>query len=461
MGALVASREVLDGLTKEVLRYSDLYVSSDPGSLILLSEAFGPDFIERNAKGRLQVLASTLRGLVVERNPLYGYYLPYLYVLGLRVEPKLEEVARRTVLELVERFREGSYGELDSWVSKSRALRKEPRKFLVAAALSAKYLVELSEKPTWRELAELYSREVFDSLVGRVRAGKLDPVGLAALLVLREHVNEVRRRRGLPVYGLPQGASWGALLRRVGSAGEITKASVAALLYDLYTSPYADPDARTTFLQLASSVLLDKLSVELTDRARESEKDAELYLKYYEVDSLVPTPGLDEVEYALLARFLRILKEAHIHIPICGLSEFVSKYYHIPESLLRVSLLITYIKLWLRRIALRVYIFLMENIIRILIPALVSTISSTSLSLLNVEPKTTLVFGLSTFFAVLLITIFTKLAEKLPRPRKLEVHLAGIRSRVAEISKDVEQTRLRLRYFKWYVELPHRNHSLS
>jgi hypothetical protein len=468
MSTLVADREVLDGLTKEILRYSDLYVSSDLGSLILLSEAFGPDFIEKSAKRRkLQALASTLQGLVVKHNPLYGYYLPYLYVLGLRTEPKLAEVAHRTVLELVGRFGEGSYGGLSSWIYRSLTLRKGVRKFLVAAALSAKYLVELSGQPMWRELANLYAGSVFESLMRSVKADGLDLVGLTALLVLYEHVNEVRRRSGLPRYELPQGVSWSVLREKVASTEEITKASVVALLYDLYTSPYVNPDAQTTFLQLTSSILLDKLRVELAGRARESEEDVKLYLKYYEVDSLAPTPGLDEAEYALLARFLRILEKEHIYIPIHGLSEFVSRYYSIPERFLKVFLLTAYIKLELCWLALKVCTLMLENVITP-ISTVISALSPEILSALRIElgpPMNVLMVRFIASAATFLATVLAERTNKLPKLSKLEVHLAGIKSKVEskveKVSREAEETRTRLRYFKWYVKPSHRNHGLS
>ncbi|MCC6014534.1 MAG: hypothetical protein LM564_02375 [Desulfurococcaceae archaeon] len=467
MATLVAGRGVLDWLTEEVLRYSDLYISSDPGSLILLSEAFGFDFIERNARRRLQALASTLQGLVVKHNPLYGYYLPYLYVLGSRVEPKLAEVARRTALELVGRFGEGSYGGLGDRIRRSPALRRGVRKFLATAALSAKYLVELSGQPPWRELASLYVGRVFESLMGSVEAGGLDPVGQVALLVLYEHVNEVRQRSGLLRYELPKGVSWSILHEKVASTKEITKASVVALLYDLYTSPYAGSDARIAFLQLASSVHLDKLSIELAGRARESEEDAELYLKYYGVDSLAPTPGLDEVEYALLARFLRILREEYIYVPIHGLSEFVSRYYSIPEGLLKVFLFTAYIRLELYWLVLKACSLMLENVITPISTA-ISVLSPEILSALRIElkpPMDALMVRLIAFVVTLFTTVLAERANKLPKLRKLEARLAGIKNKVKskaeKVSREAEETRMRLRYFKWYIKPSHRNHGLS
>ena len=466
MSALITNKEILDRLAREISEYSKYYVSSDPGSIVLFAEAFGFNFMKENAEKYLLSLARTLRGLIVRQNPLYGYYLPYLYVLGLKVKPELARASYETALDLVEYLKSSNYDRLNEWISKSRTLRKETKRFLVSTALSAKYLVELSEQPEWRELAKLYSG-LFESIVQRVKTSKIDLITLTALLVLHEHINEVRRKVGLMGYEHPQGASWAILREKISNAEEVVKASIAALLYDLFISPYSSADARHSFLQVLSSILLNKLSIELAEKAKESE-EAEFYTEFYQ-NTLVPILGLDEVEYALLARFLRILREEYISVPICAFSEFVKRYYHVPESLLKIALYATCIKLRLYRMILKLKIFLVRYGTETLISILSSFIFSYSplgnlfkdfLGKLFKDPMTSIVAFVTIFVITFFVSTSMNITKKLILG-KLRERITCTKNKMEKVTKELEEEQLKLKYFKLYIGFIHRNHGLS
>jgi len=180
MAAIIARKDVIDSLSEEVHRYAELYVSSRPGAVILFYEAFGDRYGEV-LKKILDPLMKVLKRLTIYENPLYGYYLPYLYILGKKLgNDTLSKIAYETAVELINKFKTGAYEKWNEWLGRKLSRREEVKKFLVSAALSAKLLVELANQKVWDELSLLCSREFFENIMQEVKLQDLDPVTLVS-----------------------------------------------------------------------------------------------------------------------------------------------------------------------------------------------------------------------------------------------------------------------------------------
>jgi hypothetical protein len=451
MNALIARKEVLKQLTEKIHQQAGLYKTFEMSSLVLFFEAFGFRFTKNFFRDHLRSLAKSLRKLIVNQNPLYGYYLSCIYLMSLNEEPELAQAALDTVSELVKCLNSKDRDKWNKWLIRTRVLEEELRRFLVSAALSVKYLVELCKEHEWEELARLYAGEVFEDVWRQInqrhKTKDLDPITLAALLTLCVHINEIRRKLGLPSYQTKDIEElWEILEERIDSFGEIVKASVVALLYDLYTSPHTNADVRVLFLRLESSISFDRLSMEFAKKISEGREEVEFYVKYYELEEAFPILGLDEVEYMLLARFLKVLKEEYIYIPSHGLSEFVSKYYHVPEKFLKAFLYVRYYKLHLYRLLLRF------SISRLGIPMIISVMLGTLLYFFEGVVIAVLVGVVPIFVSLFVPLCFKNVVERIMHDF-LEEWLMNRKKKLNDISKEIEGERWKLKHFKQYIRI--------
>jgi len=299
-------------LAKKVEELAKLYASSDPCSIVLFSEAFGPTFIERSMRRDLHALSEVLRKLVVNRCPLYAYLLPHLYVLGRAVEPRLAKASVEAARELVRAFRSRDEGRWRSWLARAQVLGGELKRFSASATLSLKHLMGLCEESEWRGLF-LILGEVFEDawrvIEGRVGEG-LELVTLTALLTFNALSNDLRLRLGMKSCGEEVGGLWKVVEERASSSSEIVKASLVALLSALLETSEAPSTSvsvstKGLFLRLKSSISIERLASELSEEERRDREEARFYEELYGWEA--PILGLGEVELALVARTLRLL----------------------------------------------------------------------------------------------------------------------------------------------------------
>jgi len=464
MSAMIVHKDILSELGEEVNKFAELYESNRPDALILFIEAFGTQY--HKVKRDLEVLGNFLKRVVIYENPLYGYHLPYLYMLSKSLgEDDLSRIVYETAKELVSRFEKGDYGKWERLVHNKFLPRGEARRLLVSIALSARFLTYFLGDEAWNRLSTLCSREFFETIIQQMQQrGKiqdLDPLTMVAILVLQEHINEVRRKNGLPEYNLQQQNLPALLEEKVKKSSETTKAAVASLLFDLYVSPYASSSTKILFLQLADSISLEKLKVEFMERIPRSKDWSGFYEDLYGPEEPIPIPSIDEVEYMLLARFLRLLREVHIFIPISSLSEFVKNYYHMPKLLLKTSLKLRSLALYSYEAILRFYNYMLKNFWRVFI-SIVSPYPTSYLT--RVILANDLMYKAVTFFVapIAIYFILTLVKEWVPGPfeRRIKVN----EEKINKVSEERKLVHMKLRYFEWYISFKspfYRNHGLS
>ena len=427
MSAMIVHKDTLSELGEEVNKFAELYESSRPDALILFIEAFGTQYYK--AKRDLEVLGNFLKKVTIYENPFYGYHLPYLYILSKSLgEDDLSRIVYDTVEELVSRFEKGDYEKWERLVHNKFLLREEARRLLVSIALSARFLTYFLDDEVWSRLSTLCSREFFETIMQQMQQrGKiqdLDPLTMVAILVLQEHINEVRRKNGLPEYNLQQQNLPALLEEKVKESSEITKATMASLLFDLYVSPYASSSAKILFLQLVGSISLEKLKVEFMERIPRSKDESGFYEDLYGPEEMIPIPSIDDVEYMLLARFLRLLRDTYVSIPIFGLPEFIKNYYHIPKILLKTSLRFKSLALYSYEVILRFWNSILKNFWGALISLLSSYLAPSYLTR-TVLPDNFHNFlyiiiyiiiagvaGIATFIVTYILTLFSEWVPK-------------------------------------------------
>jgi len=473
MSAMIVHKDTLSELGKEVNKFAELYESSRPDALILFIEAFGTQYYK--AKRDLEVLGNFLKKVTIYENPFYGYHLPYLYILSKSLgEDDLSRIVYDTVEELVSRFEKGDYEKWERLVHNKFLLREEARRLLVSIALSARFLTYFLDDEVWSRLSTLCSREFFETIMQQMQQrGKiqdLDPLTMVAILVLQEHINEVRRKNGLPEYNLQQQNLPALLEEKVKESSEITKATMASLLFDLYVSPYASSSAKILFLQLVGSISLEKLKVEFMERIPRSKDESGFYEDLYGPEEMIPIPSIDDVEYMLLARFLRLLRDTYVSIPIFGLPEFIKNYYHIPKILLKTSLRFKSLALYSYEVILRFWNSILKNFWGALISLLSSYLAPSYLTR-TVLPDNFHNFlyiiiyiiiagvaGIATFIVTYILTLFSEWV-----PKRFERYIKANEEKINRISEERKIVHMKLRHFEWYTffEASYRNHGLS
>jgi hypothetical protein len=460
---MIVHKDILSELSEEVNKFAELYESSRPDVLILFIEAFGTQYYK--VKRDLEVLGNFLKRVIIYENPLYGYYLPYLYMLSKSLgEDDLSRIVYEVAEELVSRFEKRDYERWERLVHNKFLLREEARRLLVSIALSARFFTYFLDNEVWRRLSILCSREFFEVIMQqRGKIQDLDPLTMVAILVLQEHINEVRRKNGLPEYSLQQQNLPALLEKKVKESSEITKATMASLLFDLYVSPYASSSAKILFLQLVGSISLEKLKVEFMERIPRSKDESGFYEDLYGSEEMIPIPSIDEVEYMLLARFLRLLHDTYVSIPIFGLPEFIKNYYHIPKILLKTSLKLRSLALYSYEAILRFYNYMLKNFWRVSISLLFSYLApsyliQTVLPVLSDNPLYTAIAGIATFIVTYILTLFGEWV-----PERLERCIKANEEKINRISEERKIVHMKLRHFEWYTffEASYRNHGLS
>jgi hypothetical protein len=463
MSAIIVHKDTLSELGEEVNKFAELYESSRLDALILFIEAFGTQHyrVERD----LEILGSFLKKVTIYENPLYGYYLPYLYLFGKSLgEDDLSRIVYETAEELVSRFEGGDYEKWERVVHNKFLFKEEARRLLVSIALSARFLTHFKGDKVWSKLSTLCSREFFETIMQQMhqqsKVQDLDPLTMAAALVLQEHINEIRRKKRLPEYNLQQWNLPALLEEKVKESSEITKASMASLLFDLYVSPYASSSVKILFLQLVDSISLEKLKVEFMERIPRSKDESEFYEDLYGSEEMILIPSIDEVEYMLLARFLRLLREAHIFIPISSLSEFVKNYYHIPKILLKTSLKLRSLALYSYEAIIRFCNYMLKNFWRVFISLLSSYLVPSYLTqtVLPDNPLT-VIAGIVTFIVTYILTLFSEWV-----PKRFERYIKVNEEKINRISEERKIVHMKLRCFEWYIPFKssfYRNHGLS
>jgi hypothetical protein len=157
---MIVHKDILSELGEEVNKFAELYESNRPDALILFIEAFGTQY--HKVKRDLEVLGNFLKRVVIYENPLYGYHLPYLYMLSKSLgEDDLSRIVYETAKELVSRFEKGDYGKWERLVRNKFLPRGEARRLLVSIALSARFLTYFLGDEAWNRLSTLCSREFF------------------------------------------------------------------------------------------------------------------------------------------------------------------------------------------------------------------------------------------------------------------------------------------------------------
>jgi len=463
MSAMIVHKDTLSELGEEVNKFAELYESSRPDALILFIEAFGTQHYK--VKRDLEVLGNFLKRVTIYENPLYGYHLPYLYMLSKSLgEDDLSRIVYETAEELVSRFEKGDYEKWERLVHNKFLLREEARRLLVSIALSARFLTYFLGDEVWSRLSTLCSREFFETIMQQMQQrGKiqdLDPLTMVAILVLQEHINEVRRKNGLPEYNLQQQNLPALLEEKVKESSEITKATMASLLFDLYVSPYASSSAKILFLRLVDSISLEKLKVEFMERIPRSRDVSGFYEDLYGPEEMIPIPSIDEVEFMLLARFLRLLHDTYVSIPIFGLPEFIKNYYHIPKILLKTSLRFRSLALYSYEEILRFCNYMLKNFWRVSISLLSSYLAPSYLTqtVLPDNPLYTAIVRIVTFIVTYILTLFSEWV-----PKRFERYIKVNEEKINRISEERKIVHMKLRHFEWYIsfEASYRNHGLS
>lgn len=462
MSAMIVHKDTLSELGEEVNKFAELYESSRPDTLILFIEAFGTQHYK--VKRDLEVLGNFLKRVTIYENPLYGYHLPYLYMLSKSLgEDDLSRIVYETAEELVSRFEKGDYEKWERLVHNKFLLREEARRLLVSIALSARFLTYFLGDEVWSRLSTLCSREFFETIMQQMQQrGKiqdLDPLTMVAILVLQEHINEVRRKNRLPEYNLQQNLP--ALLEeKVKESSEITKATMVSLLFDLCVSPYVSSSVKILFLQLVDSISLEKLKVEFMKRIPRSKDESEFYEDLYGPEEMIPIPSIDEVEFMLLARFLRLLHDTYISIPIFSLPEFIKNYYHIPKILLKTSLRFRSLALYSYEEILRFCNYMLKNFWRVSISLLSSYLAPSYLTqtVLSDNPLYTAIARIVTFIVTYILTLSSEWA-----PKRFERYIKVNEEKINRISEERKIVHMKLRHFEWYIsfEASYRNHGLS
>jgi hypothetical protein len=444
---MIVHKDILSELGEEVNKFAELYESSRPDALILFIEAFGTQYYK--VKRDLEVLGNFLKRVIKYENPLYGYHLPYLYMLSKSLgEDDLSRIVYEIAEELVSRFEKGDYEGWERLVHDKFLLREEARRLLVSIALSARFLTYFLGDKVWSRLSTLCSREFFETIIQQMQQrGKiqdLDPLTMVAILVLQEHINEVRRKNGLPEYNLQQQNLPALLEKKVKESSEITKATMASLLFDLYVSPYASSSAKTLFLQLVGSISLEKLKVEFMERIPRSKDESGFYEDLYGSEEMIPIPSIDEVEYMLLARFLRLLHDTYVSIPIFSLPEFIKNYYHIPKILLKTSLRFRSLALYSYEAILRFCNYMLKNFWRVPISLLSSYLAPSYLTqtVLPDNPLYVAIARIVTFIVTYILTLFSEWV-----PKRFERYIKVNEEKINRISEERKIVHMKLRHF--------------
>jgi len=333
LGIVIINRDDISRLDSILKSYTQYYVSDDIKAIVLIAEGFGAESI-RTYLHRVQ------RGLdrVVLQNPLMGLYLPFLSVLGLRDADLLMLKLSRHV------------DELRRWVKElrhriERIILSERRSNLVSLALASKYFLDILDREEYHGFVCFYVNDLLaDTILSEITKRyyeDLDIVEKTSLLYLYEVINSIRERLRQPLLDTSAVKNY---LNELGKTKHETfsRLATASLLYEL-SKLKRDKQYMFHFYELLSHIDFRTLATEIRRREEKSIEELSIYDLDEESLRTLSIP-LGDIELALTAKLVNILKKEFVYVPIVGFSDFVSRYYNIPKCMLRLwlSLVSTY-----------------------------------------------------------------------------------------------------------------------
>jgi len=329
----VWSQNGVERLNSLLKSYVKRYESTDVGTLVLLAEGLGPDFVKP------YISDTWIRGFfrASAQNPVFLLYIPLLITIEPSIERQAENIYDEIkVIETHEKVRNVI----------ERHVLIERKVTLVSLALASKHVLymDLEKHKGYIEFFTDTLNIIADVMMRH--HDDLDPVEKASLLCIYEVLNTLRSKLGKTLLDI----SW---LRS--DLDKITRAelqlfsrvAVAPLLYDIYKIK-KDREYLIRFYEIISDVDPEALYKTLMEEESRSIKILKEYYQLLDEESIsaLSTP-LSEVEFALISRLVKIIQDDFVRVPEVGFSDFVSEYYSIPKKLL---------KMWLRIALIQKYI---------------------------------------------------------------------------------------------------------
>ena len=305
--------EEVDSLLKTHL---GTYISTGVETVILLAEGFEPNVVKPYISDTW--MRSFLNASA--QNPVFLLYIPLL----MNIRPDIEKITEKISDKVGEDPKVKNI--IERYVSLERKVT------LVSLALASKYVlyIDLERHKGYIE----FFIDMLDIIAEVVKGylDDLDPVEKVSLLYIYEIQSLLRNK-------LSKTISWPQIDDKA-NLPLTTKTSVASLLYDIYKITRKE-GYLTKFYDILSEI--DFKACYITFRETETHS-TDVLKKYYDLDdeslSALSFP-LNEIEFTLLAKLVKIIKSEFVTAPIIGFSDFVSKYYHIPKRLLKAWLLVT------------------------------------------------------------------------------------------------------------------------
>jgi len=296
-------------------KYSEMYNMSDIRDVVLLFEGFSSN---------IKIPEPVFQSLLIRQDPIIPIYLPFLK----HIDPLIE-------LSSFAHFKKDSI---------KRFVLTERRKNLISIALTSKYALYVDLRRN-KEYIETYIKmlNIIADIINRYY-DDLDSLEVISLIYIYEVVNTIRNKLSKPPLDISS-----LRLENIINTDLLlhTKAGICALLFDIYKVTKKKVYL-TKFYEISNDIDVEVLYNELKELEYRNEKVLREFKDYYgfdEDDIKALSIPLDEVELALVSKFVRTLREGYAMIPFINFDDFVSEYYSIPKTLLKAwKTLITYFK---------------------------------------------------------------------------------------------------------------------
>ena len=392
--------------------------------MVLVAEGFGIDSIRT-------YLHKVRRGLerVVLQNPLIGLYLPFLSVLGVRCADLLMARLSKHI------------DELQRWIEESRhnierIILSERRSNLVSLALASKYFLDVLEQRKYRSFVDFYVNTLLvNTILGEITRkyyDDLDVIEKTSLLYLYEVVNSIRERLGQPLLDTSQVKNYLGNLSKA-KLGTFIRLAVAPFLYEL-SKLRKNRQYLLYFYELLSHIDFHALASEIRKREEESIEELSIYDLDEESIKALSIP-LGDVELTLTAKFINTLQREFIHVPLIDFTGFISSYYDIPKTILKLWL-------WLRL----AYYHMLKYFGYILILA-VSLAVSLMMLLLKQPIQLITPTSLLTFISLSLVIEALKRLQQVSESR-IAKYFKQVRKHAI---KKIEELECRKKFFNYFV----------
>jgi len=297
------SEKAIKDFSSLLENYKEIYDSDEIRDLVLLTEGFGV-----NIKISDKIMQKFYR--MISREPVLSLYFPFLKTLIHEIN--FPDIIKKEETKSIKRF-----------------ILTERRKNLVSIALASKYALYI-EIRKYRDFIGAF----IDMLVIVVNAvkdylGDLDEIERTSLLYISELINILRKKLGKTPFDF-------SFLKSddVSNLPLYVKAEIGAFLFEIYKIT-KKKEYLVKFYDIIHDVDVETLYYTLLEMELNS---AKILKEYYNTDvesGQVTAFLFDKEGVSLLVKFVRMIREEFITVPIIEFDDFVSEYYSIPKTLLK------------------------------------------------------------------------------------------------------------------------------